>query len=225
MRHNIVHWLAGSLGTLLALVLSSPVVEGGYTPPSHSGSLLGEVSTFVGDFGQWNASLGNRPMQLLQMTPDEFKIDSAVWLFFVWMNGGSGDTQKELTQLSSLFTPPAPGKQGDSPSGTMAWGQLKEGPPWSASNQKDDPPGIGANNGKGSVLGGLLTPITLLSPNTGGNTGQQSGTEQPSLSNGGNSGATPLAPDPAPEPASVTLLAVGGAGLLMGRWMRRKRPA
>lgn len=212
MQRNTVRWLTGGLGTILALVVSSNVVLGGYTTPNQTGNLMGEVSAFVGDFGSWNASMNNLPEQFLASTPSSQQGGAIVMLFWLWLQEGGmgpGGNGHSSSQSGSTTISGSPLPSGN-PTGSIGAGQLGNG---SFSNAGNDPAGLGGNGGSSSLLSQL--------PASSGGSGNQFGSIPPLGGTGGGSGETPFAD--APEPASLTLLAIGGSGMLMGVWMRRRR--
>lgn len=200
MRRNTFRWRMGGLATILAVVICSPVVQGGYTPPSRSSSLLGEVSAFVGDFGAWNASLNNRPLQFLASAPAAEQIDVFVALFWLWLqDAGTGSSANASPLLPSpktlagLVSPPSSG----APIGSIVMGQPGEELPSLLSN---------AGNGPSSVLsnGGGGDPPPVLS-NGGSNPVSPipiGGDDPPAI--GSNGGSSSLRSDP-PSP-------LGGSG-------------
>jgi hypothetical protein len=214
MRRGTIRWLTGGLATILALVVSATVVQGGYTPPSQSGSLLDEVSAFVGDFGQWNASLNNLPMEILASTPSAEQGEVVFLLFWFWLqDSATGPAEKATssspsgsTSLASLALPPSSGNPSNSSLGSIVMSQLGNDPPSFSSNNGNDPPSLLSNGG--GVSGQQFGSIPLLG---GGHAG--------------DSGTNPMSPDadPMPAPASFTLLAIGGSVLLLGLWKRRRR--
>ncbi|HTU93773.1 MAG TPA: PEP-CTERM sorting domain-containing protein [Gemmataceae bacterium] len=251
MRSDTSRWVTGGLATILALVVSCSAGQGGYTAPAQSNSLIGEFLAFVGDFGQWNASENNMPMQVLEMVPASDEVAAVIYLFEMWLqdsgNGSAGGTSNSSQSGSTGFASNSGLTSSDnptnSPTGSIVAGQSGDDPPSTLpsggsgsgsllsnggsgsgslpSNGGNDPPGIGSNGGGSSLQNG--------SPSQGGgnNSGQQLGGSPPlggTLGGGGD--PPPVSPDQAtPEPASLTLLAVGGAGLLMGQWLRRRRLA
>lgn len=196
MRRDALRRMAGILGLTLALLIASTTpVHAGYTQPGSSGSLLGEVSAFIGDFNQWNSARNGLPMQVLSMVPASEESQAVLFLFMMWLRdplGMGASTASSGNGSSSNANGPG-GTGGAVPVGTFGMGQ----------NGNNSP----SSNG-GSSLG---SP----SPQNGGGTGGSP------LVGGGGGGPTPAA-DPTPEPASFTLLAVGGVGLLMG-WRKRSR--
>lgn len=213
MQRDIIRWLTGGLGTILALVVTSTVAQGGYTTPNQTGNLMGEVSSFVSDFGSWNASMNNLPEQFLASTPSSQQGGAIVLLFWLWLQeggmgpGGNGhaSSQSGSTTISGSPLPPS---SGNAP-GSIGAGQSGNG---SFSNGGNDPAGLGGNGASSSLLSQL--------PSSGGS-GNQFGNAPPLGGTGGGSGETPFAD--APEPASLTLLAIGGGGMLMGLRIRRRR--
>ena len=203
MRFCATRWLTRGIGTTLALIVSTTFAHGDYSPPTQAGGILGEFAAFVGDFGQWNASQNNMPLQILQITPAANEPQAVLALFWLWLqDGGAGNGSAGIASNMG---------QG-SPNGSIIAGQSGNG---SLANGANDPPGLGGKGGGSSLLSGASSP--------GGTSGDPIGGSPVSgVSAGpGGSSATPFAD--APEPASFTLLAVGGAGLLMGRWVRRRR--
>lgn len=214
MQRDNVRWLTGGLATILALVVSSTVALGDYTTPNQTGNLMGEVSAFVGDFGSWNASMNNLPEQFLASTPTSQQGNAVVMLFLLWLQeGGMGSAGQGSASSHSgsttLSGAPLPSPSGN-PSGSIVSGQLNGGLP---SNGGNDPPGLGGNSGSSSFLSQL--------PSSSGGSGNQLGSIPALGGTGGGSGESPF--DATPEPASVTLLAIGGSGMLMGLWIRRRR--
>lgn len=202
MQIGKTRWLARGVGTTLALLVATTFAHGDYSPPSQAGGILGEFAAFVGDFGQWNANQNNMPMQVLQITPTAQEPQAVLLLFWLWLQeggagNGSGGNASHMGQ--------------GSPNGSILAGQSGNGS--TLGNGTSDPPGLGGKGGGSSLLSG----------SSSGSSGDSFGGSPVSgVSAGGAGGsATPFAD--APEPASVTLLAVGGAGLLMGRWVRRRR--
>jgi hypothetical protein len=141
MRRDSHRGMTGVLGMVLVLLLaSSAPVQAGYTEPGQSGSLMGEVSAFLGDFGQWNAYHGGLPMQLLQMVPAAEETDAIVLLFWLWLHD------------------PLP-----LPVGSMGMGQNGNGPP------SDLPGGGGTSLGLGDPPPANNPPSSGGDPGLGGN--------------------------------------------------------
>lgn len=195
MRRDALRRMIWILGITFAfmLALSTPA-HAGYTEPGTSGSLLGEASAFMSDFGQWNSIHGGLPMKVLSMVPAAEEGNAVLFLFMMWLHdpqgfGGMSSASGSTSGSSSAGGP------GTVPVGTVGAGSAP----------------LSSGGSSGSSLG-------LNNPN-GGSGGSSGGS--PGL--GGLSPQTGPGPfDPAPEPASVTLLAVGGFGLLMG-WRARSR--
>lgn len=199
MRRNTFRWLMGGMATILAVVVSSPVVKGGYTPPSQSSSLLGEVFDFVGDFGAWNASLNNRPLQILASAPASEQIQVFVALFRLWLqdlgtgSAGNASTPQGSMPLAGLFPPPSSGAPVGAPTGSIVMGQPGKELPSLLSNAGNGPPPVLSNGGGGD-------PPTLLS--NGGSDPlaplPMGGNDSPAI--GSNGGSSSLFSDP-PSPS------------------------
>lgn len=203
MRIGTTRWLTMGFAMVLTFAFSTTVAYGDYTPPSQGGSLLGEFASFVGDFGQWNTSQNNMPMQVLQMTPASDTPEAVFLLFWLWLqDGGAGNSSMGGASKSG---------QG-SPNGSIVLGQSGNG----SNAFANDPPGIGGKGGGSSLANG--------SPSLGnGGSGQGVGSPVSGV-NASGSGGSPASPfADAPEPAGITLFAIGGIGLLMGQWVRRRR--
>lgn len=191
MRRDSHRWMTGVLGIVLVLLLaSSAPVQAGYTEPGQSGSLMGEVSAFMGDFSQWNAIHDGLPMKVLAMVPAADESGAILFLFWLWLHDPQG----------MGGSPISAGDPNPFPVGSIGLGQ----------NGNDPPPtgGNNSNGNSGSSLGLNDPPPSNNPPSSGGD---------PEL--GGNSGPTPGAA-PVPEPPSFTLMAVGGIGLLVGWRLR-----
>lgn len=232
--------LAGGMGAVLALVLTASMADGGTMSPSDSNSLAGELSAFMGGFGQWNASLNNLPLEFWEMAPSADKAEAEVVLFWLWMLDGKSGSQGDSSGSANSPPPSGSGNSGDPPIGAIFAGKPdddgssshsgKNDPSSLHSNDDDDPPGIRGIHGNNSL--GSDPP----SPNSGGHSpfgdpplfagsgdGRNPAGNPLSGGSSGGSGAKPFDGDPTPEPTAFTLLAVGGVGLLMGRWVRRRR--
>ncbi len=181
-------------GMVLVFFVTSPsFIHAGYADPGASGSLLGEASQFISDFNQWNTLHNGLPMQILSTAPATDESGAVMFLFWMWLHDPLGLGAGNLSSGSSV------------PVGTIGAGQGGNGPP-------STPAGGGIS---GSSLGLNNQPLQ---------TGDKDGVK---LSDGPGSGSLspqngPVPFDPAPEPASVTLLAVGGFALLLG-WRTRSR--
>ncbi len=199
MRRDALRRMIGILGITFAfmLALSTPA-HAGYTQPGTSGSLLGEAAAFISDFSQWNNIHGGLPMKVLSMVPAADEGNAVLFLFMMWLHDpqGFGGMSSGSGSTSGSSSSGGPGTV---PVGTVGAGSA----PLSASGSGGSGSSLGLNNGGGN----------------GGSTGGSPGL-------GGFSPQTGAGPsvDPAPEPASLTLLAVGGFGLLMGWRARSRKP-
>jgi len=223
MRRAIVRRMSGSLGMVLALIISSSAtVRGGYSPPSQASSLLGEAVAFVADFGQWNTSHDELPLQFLQMTPAHDRGEAAIVLFWLWLhdaaslldNGASLSSLLSSTNASNLRTPNDPI---GSTVGSIGIGTTDNGSPTSLSNGGGDDKTSHTSN-SGSILALNNPPM-----HNGDDDGQFGGGDKSSPGSSHPSGSTKLLIDPVPEPRGLTLLFVGGIGLLLGWWMRVRK--
>jgi hypothetical protein len=192
VRSNTCRWLIGFLSLLTVFLAGFVPAQAGYAPPSHSGSLSSEISTFLNDFNQWNQSENNQPLQVLEMTPAQNRDQMALWLFWLWLhapNGGPGSLSAPPTSLSF---------------GTIPSGQIGEEPLVLPLSGGDDSPGLGENPGGGSLLGGPLPP--------GHNPNNGPGSVGPLLDD----------PPTAPEPSTLTLLSTGAIAVLTYCWNGRR---
>lgn len=198
---NFPMWWTVLQGMIVGLLLfaSSAPLQSGYCPPQSS-SLLGEISTFVADFGSWNAKNDDVPFRIWENTPEANKGETLVWLFWAWLHA---------EPLPSAFpiSPPSWNNPFDTVIGCIALGQFGENPPTCPPDGGKDPPGLGDNDGN-------TWPPKDPPPPT---------SNDPPPQSNGSSGDPPGVPsvDPVPEPAALTLLAVGGIELLMGCWIWR----
>jgi hypothetical protein len=200
------------------MIASYAPVQGGYTLPSQSGSLLGEAAAFVGDFSQWNAMHNELPMQFLQTAPSNNRGQAGVLLFWLWLHDswsmlGNGASLSSLgsTNLSNL---PLPNDPTGSKLGLIGMDSSGNGSPLTLSNGRGDDP-----SNTGSILALNNPPLQ---------NGHHDAHEIGSLFSGDphrNSGSPAPAIDPVPEPAAITLFSVGGLGLLIGWWMRARKPS
>jgi hypothetical protein len=167
---------------------------------------MGEVSAFVGEFGQWNAIHNGLPMMFLSKVPSSEAGDAAFMLFWFWLHDPQG-----FASLNSSQGGGSSGNPNGTPIGTIGGSQ---GGGTSDGNSHGVLP-FGSASG-GSTLGLNDPPVQ----SNGANNEADAGANQ---AFGGHSIGSNVSPfDPVPEPASATLLAVGGFGLLMG-WRVRSR--
>lgn len=195
MRRDSLRWMMAVSGMVFVFLipLSHPL-HAGYVVPGQTETLLNEVSTFVSDFKEWNALHNGLPMQVLSTAPTADESEAVLFLFWMWLHDPEGFGAGNLSPGSST------------PVGTIGAGPNGNGP-------TPTPTGGGSNSG--SSLG------LKDSPTQNGGNNEKTLVGSPGL--GSVSPQTDPGPfDPTPEPASVTLLAVGGLGLLLG-WRARSR--
>jgi hypothetical protein len=199
-RYAAFRWMRAALGAFLVLAASSSCVQAIYPEsvpsnslPLQSGPMLGEFSTFVSDFSQWNASHNDLPLWMLELTPAAERGETFLWLFWMWLqNQGTG----------GLF-PSSVGPM-DLSIGSINLGEIGGAPAFPFPNGGNEPPGLGDSSGVGTLPSGPPSPI-------GNSNGQGPGSDL--LPAGPLDSGLPAVS--APEPATFTLLATGIIGLLL----------
>jgi hypothetical protein len=175
---------------LIFVFLACPAsMQAGYVPPSTVSELVSDLSQFVGDFKNWNASLNNEPLLFLGMTPEPQRGEMVLLLFAFWLeehlSGGA------LGAESTLFD------EARTTLGNLGSTGLSS-------------TGIADTSGNGTSLEKILLPIS--GPDNGVNSDVLHFSNPPS----GNNDPTPFDdPIPAPAPASLGLLVSGAFGFLM----------
>jgi hypothetical protein len=241
-------WKIGLLGAVIVLC--------GWAAPANAGSIqgtgttnfVGEFSTFLADFGTWNASHNNLPLLFLEVTPPQEQPEAFFLLWWLWMRSqGHGPSSPP----SMAGGPPTSGPGGpggppmEPPIGTIGSGSNGNDPP--PNSVPGNPPSIGTvgsgPNGNGPslpILGGgsgpqgnggnppIFLPPLNLPPQTSGPDNLPSPGNDPS---GGGlfwSDGGPVSPDipSVPEPSTLALLSSGALGMLTyswGRWRTARR--
>lgn len=201
MKRNPLRGMTSGMGLALILSLSSfTPVRGDYSPPSSSGSLVGEFFGFVGDFGSWNAQLGGIPMGFLQNVPAANEGEAVLLLFWFWLHdpqfmpggAGSSSTQPSGKSLASVPSSLPPTTPAGSPIGSIVLNHSANNSSSSLSNGEAPVP---ASNGSSapsssSNADSTVEPTSLSSAGNGSSSSVLPKGGDPSPTTGGNSGSS-----------------------------------
>ena len=228
MRHRAFKWVLGLLGIGMALLISSAPVEAGSVRPPTSNALLGEFSSFVADFNDWNVNHDSQPLLILERTPDQQRGEAVFLLFWLWLYSPRDGAVNEAPPYSPQApmslgnfpsAPPTLNGPVDPPIGSIVTGQTGGEPLLPSSSQGNVASGIGDNPSSVSSLGDLPPQNFGLH-----NLQEPGGTRSLSPNDSPAGPSRSFGPTLVPEPADFTLLGTGAISCLT-YWMARRRMA
>lgn len=186
-RSTIRGMMSGTGLALILLLASSASVRGDSVPPSQSGSLFGELFSFVGDFGAWNTKHGNMPLEIMEIVPVQDEGTAFLMLFWMWLHDGQS-TPGGIDLASNAPGANAPSSPSSPSATTPPFGSIV---PVSSSIGGPSGPSDSGDNAESGTSSVPSNGYSYVPSPIGSDTGNSNGIVPPSSSSGeGSSGSS-----------------------------------